>query len=189
MVNSSERVESHDIVALVPLSRAVKFADRLEAGVRAGDWRFDRRVAVIGFYRQSGTKDFMGLKKERGQILQPDLDQRLRESKQISLSLLIEKYQDRRFVDHPPSWPYFLQIMWDHLFTRYAADARKDEVGESVTLDVRVDKVTRDLQEYFGFKSSGPRSPEIPRPSWTRRALDYLVNFKMATKPGKDNIW
>lgn len=179
---SNEHIETHDIVALVPLSRAVRFADRLEAGAKAGRWRFDRRISVIGFYKASGVKDFMGLKKERGELSQGDLDQRLRESRQISFSLLIAEYRDRKFVDYPPPLPYLLQIIWDHLFTRYAADVPKNEAQDYIPLDVTVEKMTHDLQEYFGFKSSGPRSPEIPRASWVRKAMDALVDFKIATK-------
>ena len=184
---TDEDLASHDIVALVPLSRAVKFADRLDAGVKAGDWQFDRPIAVIGFYKQSGVKDFMGLKKEKGELSKRDLNERLRESRQISLSLLIVEYHDRKFVDHPPPLPYLLQIIWDDLFTRYAAEIPTDDSTDILPLNVSVEKTTHDLQEYFGFKSSGPRSPEIPRASWVRKAMDVLVDSKIAKKTGESS--
>jgi hypothetical protein len=179
-----ERIAGHDIVALVPLPRAVRFADRLEAGVASRKWSFQRKVSVVGFYKASGVKDFMALKKERGELSQKDLDERLRESRQISLSLLIAHYHDRKFVDHEPPLPYLLQIIWDYLFTRYAAEVPKTEGErpESLALTITAEKVTHDLQEYFGFKSEGSRSPEIPRVRWVRKALDSLVEFKMADK-------
>jgi len=179
-----ERIPQHDVVGLVPLNRAVKFADRLEAGVRNGKWRFVRKISVVGFFKQSGVKDFMTVKKERGELSQNDLDQRLRESRAIPLDRLIIEYKDRKFVDHPPPLPYLLQIMWDHLFTRYAADTSNANPDESATLHVSVKKVTEDLQSYFGFESAGPRSPEIPRAVWVRKALDALVDFKIATSTG-----
>ena len=182
-----EHIKNHDIVALVPLPRAVRFADRLEAGVGSRKWSFQRKVSVVGFYKTSGAKDFMGLKKERGELSQKDLDERLRESRQISLSLLLAQYHDRKFVDHEPPLPYLLQIIWDYLFTKYAGEVPKeeDEKPESFSLTITAEKITKDLQEYFGFKSEGPRSPEIPRVTWVRKALDSLVEFKMAEK--RDN--
>jgi hypothetical protein len=179
--SESERIRQHDVVGLVPLNRAVKFADRLEAGVKGGKWQFVRKVSVVGFFKQSGVKDFMTVKKERGELSLHDLGQRLRESRLIPLDRLIIEYNDRKFVDHPPPLPYLLQVMWDHLFTRYAADATNANSGDSTTLHVNVKKITEDLQSYFGFASTGPHSPEIPRATWVRKALDALVDFKVAT--------
>jgi hypothetical protein len=179
-----EKTPTHDLVALVPLSRAVRFADRLESGAKGGKWTFERRVAVIGFFKTSGVKDFLSLKKEWGALSSADLDQRLRESRQVDIDLLITKYRDRKFVDHMPPQAYLLQIIWDHLFTRYAADALATDTESPVSLEVSPEKVTADLQEYFGFKSNGPRSPEIPSIQWVRKALDALVAFKLATKSG-----
>ncbi len=77
-----------------------------------------------------------------------------------------------------------LQIIWDDLFTQYAAKKfAESEVSEDrrvVELHVSVVQVTRDLQTFYGFDSSGPRSPEIPRAKWVKEALDALVDFKMA---------
>ena len=44
--------------------------------------------------------------------------------------------------------------------------------------------VTEELQQYFGFPSSGARSPEIPKQAWVREALDALVDFKMSEFKG-----
>ncbi len=178
----SERIQQHDVVGLVPLNRAVRFADRLERGVKDGKWRFVRNVSVVGFIKETRVKEFMTVKQERGELSQHDLDRRLRESRAIPLEVLI--IQGRKFVDHPPPLPYLLQIMWDDLFTRYAADASNANSGDSVNLHVSVKKVTEDLQSYFGFESRGPRSPEIPRAVWVRKALDALVDFKIATSTG-----
>jgi hypothetical protein len=178
----NEKISSHDLVALVPLARAVKFCDRLQRGVSDRKWVFQRNVAVVGFFKTSGVKDFLSLKKESGTLSLANLDQRLRESRLIEIALLITKYNDRKFVDHMPPTPYLLQIMWDHLFTRYAGDQSNGEVNSNPSLEVSVDQVTKDLQEYFGFKSNGPRSPEIPSSTWIRRALDTLVLGKLASK-------
>ena len=177
-----ERIQQHDVVGLVPLNRAAKFADKLEAGVKDDKWRFVRKVCVVGFIKETRVKEFMTIKKERGELSEHGLEQRLHESRAIPLEILI--VQGRKFVDHPPPLPYLLQIMWDDLFTRYAADASNANSTDSITLHLNVKKVTEDLQSYFGFESRGPRSPEIPRAVWVRKALDALVDFKIATSIG-----
>src|SRR5258708_24272053 len=178
----SEKIPSHDLVALVPLARAVKFGDRLRRGMSEEKWTVERKLAIVGFFKTSGVKDFLSLKKELGTLSLADLDERLRESRQIPIALLITIYNDCKFVDHMPPLPYTLQIMWDHLFARYAGDQSNGETGTVPSLEVSVEQVTKDLQEYFGFKSNGARSPEIPRTSWVRRALDTLVSAKLAAK-------
>jgi hypothetical protein len=155
----------------------------VERGVVEGKWTFERRIAVVGFFKTSGVKDFLSLKKEHGSLSLGNLDERLRESRQIDMALLIATYNDRRFVDHMPPLPYLLQILWDHLFTQYAAaSGDKGESGSALSLDVSVAQVTRDMQEYFGFQSAGPRSPGIPKAKWIRKALDALVAFRLASQ-------
>lgn len=177
---ADEKIETHDIVTLVPLPRAVKFADRLEEGIDQAKWRFDREVSVIGFFKVSGVSDFLTLKKEWGKLSDSRLDSRLRESVPINFAHLLSEYKDRKFVDSEPPLPYLLQIIWDNLFVQYASATSPDPSGTSVQIETSVEALTRDLQEYYGFKSSGHRSPEIPRMKFVKKALDALVDFRLA---------
>ncbi len=183
---STERIEKHDVIALVPLPRAVAFADLLEEGVAQSTWLFGRNVAVVGFFKQSGVKDFLTLKKERGSLLNQSLDSRLRRSVPIDFAHLLVEYNDRKFIDSEPPLPYLLQIIWDNLFVQYAAAAPPTS-EKHIALDVSVETVTTDLQENYGFKSSGARSPEIPRQSTIRKALDALVEFRLAEVTSQSN--
>jgi hypothetical protein len=112
------------------------------------------------------------------------LGERLREPCQINWQKLLEQYGDRKFLDHPPGLPIMLQIIWDDLFVEYAAQQLSESTSgisqRAVDLTVSVDKVTGDLQGFYGFKSSGPRSPGIPKAAWVKDALDALVEFKLA---------
>jgi len=181
---ASEHIPTHDIVVLVPITRAVKFVDRLTEGLLAGRWEFRRHVSVTGFFKQSGVKEFVTLKQEWGALSDENLSERLRQSKSIDIERLFTTYK-ATFVDSPPPLPYLLQIIWDNLFTSYAAQFSKEEGEEGkdyVALSLTLAKVAEDLQEYFGAKSTGPRSPEIPKPSWVRKAFDALVEFKLAER-------
>ena len=96
--------------------------------------------------------------------------------------MLIVEYGDRKFIDSEPPLVYLLQIIWDALFVRYASGVPKDEENGWIPLKVSLATVTSDLQQYFGFVSTGARSPEVPRPSFVRKALDALVDFKIAER-------
>jgi hypothetical protein len=61
------------------------------------------------------------------------------------------------------------------------ASGRERQIGKNwIALDVDVADLTREVQEFYGFKSEGPRSVEIPKQKWIRRALEALVVFGYA---------
>ena len=77
---------------------------------------------------------------------------------------------------------------WDYSFTARAASARRDGTGDSpvVVFEVCASDLTSELQEYYGFQSTGARSPEIPKRAWVTRALNALVEFKLAVRKNED---
>jgi hypothetical protein len=179
----NEHLESHDLAALIPLPRAVRFFEVVNELIAQGKAQFNRTLAVIGFHRQSGPeKTWMFLKKEGGKLTQQTLDNRLKYGQQIDCKILIDEYGDRKFWDHPPDLPITLWILWDNLFTQYAANAPMGKEPGVASLTVTATQVTQDLQTYYGFTSSGERSPGIPRTSWIREALDTLVGIGLADK-------
>jgi hypothetical protein len=183
----TEHVSQHDIVALVPWLRAVDFSEHIDDGVVNGKWSFERRPSVVGFQRLNGPeKTWVQVMRFGGAISDAHLDDRLRRVRQVNWEILLEKYGDRKFLDHPPPLPALLQIIWDDLFVEYAdAVLRKSDVlpGQKfVEFTVTAAEIARDLQKYYGFTSSGARSPAIPKTSWVKDAMDALVEFKMARR-------
>ncbi len=179
-----ESLGEHDIAALVPIERSVQFADVFEK--TAGD-RFERKTAVIGFFRHSRENEFLTLKKERGALSDSDLDERLRQSVSIRWDRLIAEYGDRKFVEQAPPLLYLLQVIWDHVLSRYAATAPYNESKKARVFTIGVSQVTADLQEDYGFKSAGARSPGVPRPGLVRSALNILVHGKHAVIEAEDS--
>jgi hypothetical protein len=178
-----EKITDYDVVSLVPLARAVRFGDLLEAGTRDGKWNFKHKTSVVGFFKTTGaTKEFLTLKKERGEMSNNDLGERLRQSRLIDFEHLIVEYRDKKFIDQMPPLPYMLQILWDNLFVKYASSVPMDENKGWVPLKLSLDSVTTDLQEYYGFRSTGARSVEIPRKRFVRLAMDALVDFNLSEK-------
>lgn len=180
--SNTGRIGSHDIAATVPLHRAVPFADLVADASANGGVTFVRNVATIGFRKNSGVKQFMMLKKEGGSLSDLDLGDRLREAVEVPFDRLLVEYGDRKFLDHEPPLPYMLQIIWDCVLTNMARQAPKEPGAKEVQLQVNVEQLTGELQEYYGFSSSGEGSVEIPRATWVRKALDALVSFDLAQR-------
>jgi len=179
----NELIPAHDIVALVPLPRAVDFVDLVEAQIRDGVIAFERPFAIVAFVKNTGAeKTWVILKTEYGQISDSVLRERLRRAVPIDWQLLLTGYRDPKFIDVEPPLPYTLYVLWDYVFSRQAA-GKPSEAGQNwITLKVEVRALARETQEFYGFTSEGPRSVEIPRQKWIRRALDALVIFGMAKR-------
>lgn len=174
-----QAIELHDIVALMPSARAVRFGDFVDAGVKNNQWRFQRKLSIVGFHKEVGAKLWLTLELKFGSLSDPQLYQEIREGKRIDVEQYLKK--DRKFLDQPPPMPLLLQILWDDVFLANAAGKPKEADG-SVTLRVDPRGVTEEAQKYYGFTTSGHRSTEIPRLIWIREALDLLVDFNMAAK-------
>jgi hypothetical protein len=181
----TEKLPSHDIACLVQFSRMVMVSDILAKHRRKKktDLKFESNLAIVGFNRSSGaTQEYMSLIKNFGELSDKTTSERLRKSVQVPLERLVIEYKDKKFVDFEPPMAYLLQILWENLFTSYLDECPYDEEKGYAPIPVTVDRVTDDLQKAYGFSSTGPRSPEVPKKRWIRRALDHLVVFRFATK-------
>jgi len=181
----TEKLPSHDIACLVQFSRMVLVSDILakHRRKRKSDLKFERNLAIVGFNRSSGaTQEYMSLIKNSGELSDKTISERLRKSVQVPLERLVIEYHDKKFVDFEPPMAYLLQILWENLFTSYMDEFPYDEARKYTPIRITVDRVTDDLQKAYGFSSTGPRSPEVPKKSWIRKALDHLVVFGFATK-------
>lgn len=181
-----ERIKSHDVVALLPLPRVADFIDLLQERVKSGRLSFSRPVVVVGFVKNTGAeKTWVILQSQQaslGSLRDGVLREKLRRAVPIDWQLLLTHYRDIRFIDAEPPLPYTLYVLWDLVLTRKAA-GRQPEAGENwIAVDVDVQDLTQEIQDYFGFKSDGARAVQIPRLKWIRRALDALVVFGMATR-------
>lgn len=185
--NAGETIDRHDIVALVPIERAVPFTDNLQTFLQSNRRKFERKTSVVGFFKKSGVKDFVGLKKEWGSLSDSKLDSELRKTKLIAFDILLIAYRDRKFVDSEPPLVYLLQIIWDYILTVYAAREHGDNPSGSRTLNVTVDQIADEIRQNYGFPSTGGRSPEIPKTKWVTKALNALVDFGMAKRIKQDH--
>jgi len=182
---ASGRVESHDVVALIPLSRVTGFVDLVEEKIAKKECQFSRPFAIVSFMKTtSGGKTWFVLQGQQGalgRITDAVLKERLRQNIFIPMQALLTEYKDLKFIDTEPPLAYVLYVIWELLFSNMAAAKRQGE-STQVDLDTTVDEVTTKLQEAYGFKSDGPRAVEVPRRAWVRRAMDALVAFGLASR-------
>ena len=185
-----EKLESHDIAFLVPQSRAVRVGDILktEAEDEAGTIKLKYPVAVVGFSRTSGAKEFMTLMKMFGGLADADLSERLRHGIPVPTDVLIVEYGDRKFFDFEPPMAYLLQIMWDQLFPTYLSEFPAADDKRYTAITVTVDRVTEDLQNNYGFGIQDKRCSAIPQKTWVKKALELLVLFNLASR-GENNTY
>jgi hypothetical protein len=189
--SEDERLESHDVAFLVPQSRAVRVGDILkaEAEDEAGTIKLKCPVAVVGFSRTSGAKEFMTLMKMFGDLGDADLSERLRHGIPVPTDILIVEYGDRKFFDFEPPMAYLLQIMWDQLFPTYLSEFPAEANDKRFTaITVTVDRVTEGLQNNYGFAIEDERCSEIPQKTWVKKALELLVLFNLASR-GEGNTY
>lgn len=178
-----EKVESHDIVALMPLSRVVEFADLVKAKQDAGSVTFDRPLAVVGFTKQTGAEHvWVVLKTESGSVTDPTLRERLRKAVPVNWQKILVHYNDVRFIDNEPPVPYTLFVLWDFMFPKLVEGREREEGKPWIGIDVEVESLTSEVQKYYGLHSDGPHAIEVPRQKWIRRALDALVVFGLAER-------
>jgi len=177
------RLASHDIVALVPISRAVDFADLVKARIADGGVSFVRPLTVLAFFKNTGAeKVFVTVKTEYGGLTDPALSERFRRAVPVDWKHLITNYHDPKFIDAEPPLAYTLWVLWDYVFSQKASGRQPDAGQRWIGVDVEVPALTAEVQKYYGFSSDGPRSVEIPRQQWIRHALDALVVFGKAKK-------
>lgn len=186
-----EKIKSHDIAVLLPLPRVVKFLDIVQSELKEGSVKFARPVAVISFTKNTGANStFFILRLEHselGTITDSVLREKLRSATPVNMKTLLQVDTDKKFIDAEPLLPYTLYVLWDMVLSRRAS-GRQPELGQSWTaVDVEVTELTREVQDFYGFRSDGAHSIEVPRVSWIRKALDGLVAFEMASNESDGN--
>lgn len=181
-----EKIKSHDIVAIVPLPRVVNFIDTAHAELTTGAVKFDRPLSIVSFTKHSGAESmYVILRLETtkfGTITDPNLHDKLRRAIPVDWKRLLTIYKDKKFIDAEPELVYTLYVLWDFVLSNRAG-GKEPEAGQPwVGIDVEVGELTREVQDFYGFRSEGAHAIEVPRVSWIRKALDALVVFELASK-------
>src|SRR5258708_17198299 len=148
---ASKKIEEHDIVLLTHHSHvidAVDYGTKELAGKEAGT--FQRKFAVVGYYRSEQGQPYFTLKKEHGSLLDEQLSEKLRRSVQIAVRHLVLERQVQ-FCDSAPPVPYTLRFLWEQVFPDLAHDIPRDKKKGYTPVPVTVEMLTETLQKFFGY--------------------------------------
>lgn len=177
--NTSQQIDNYDIIFMTDISRSVDFGDFFEKS----DKKQAHKIAIVGFEPTTETRGtFITLKKERGALTDTTLNDSLRRVTKVSFSKIEITIGKIKFYDSEPPVVYTTRIFWENICgARKSADTWSKDKKAHI-LQMTVEDVTDELQEFFGQPSRGEREQEIPNQKWVRKTLDFLVDVRYAEK-------
>jgi hypothetical protein len=176
----TKEIDHHDLVLLTHTSHAVEAVDFLTKDLASEEeGKFERNLAIISYSRSDQNEPFILLRKEHGSMLDPKLGEKLRLTVPVAVRHIVLK-GDVRFCDSSPPVPYILRLMWEQVFPPQAEEIERDKKRGYTPIPVTVDKLTKTLQVYFGYKPDGTGNKGLPQKEWVENALNTLCSLKMA---------
>jgi hypothetical protein len=172
------QIQRHDIVLLTHDTHVVEACDHLSTldGTEIGT--FDRNLAILGFYRTDQRETFLTLRKHSGEFLDRKFGEKLRRGVPINVGHI--EYQQKKFYDSRPPIPYILEILWDYIFPDYTEGSARDPRKGYTPIEVTKNRVTGDMQRFYGFEPDDTGNRGTPRSEWIEEALESLVSLRMA---------
>jgi hypothetical protein len=181
------KVQNHDIVLLVEQARAVRVREFFEKN--RSSVKFMRPFVIVEFNRADEGSQFYFFRRcnGTGRLSEPTVDEALKYGTKVPMEKLVASYSVVLIYDDEPPLPYMIYLIWEHIVIRAASDMPKFELlkrKQKMQIDLKVEKIARDLHEGFSFRTlhgdSNERQPEIPRREWVERACEELVVLKEA---------
>lgn len=170
---------NHDLVILIPYRFGVDFSDYLAEKILDDSVNFKRNIACITFTRESKASTFCTFEKKYGSLSDKIKDDQLRRVYPIPMHVVCPLYT-LIFCDEKPPVPYTMERIWGHLVNFKEMDVLSGSKGKEIvfTSEMLVEGLKR---ENFVHKPDD-RTPELPRTSWIREALNEMSDLKIFKK-------
>lgn len=180
--NEGEMIHTCCIVLLIEISRAGAFS-RYWASLEEGEGlNFNNPVSIVEFTRSPEVRQFIFIRKNRGDIEPDDLSRRLEDGCKVPSEDVIASYGEKKFYDSEPVTEHTMEILWQVLFNEMKSEKDYDEQDRAWLLPVNLNDLTEDLQRLYGSTGSEPRRVAFPRVQWVRNAMDAFVSLELAQK-------
>lgn len=181
---TSDQIDDYDLVFITDISRSVDFGDFLEGS----DKTFIHKFAIIGFEPTTETTGtFITLKREKGNLSDATLDNSLRRVTKVSLSNIESTIGKVKFYDFEAPTIYIARIFWENICGAKISKETWNTSENAHILKLTAEEISKELQEYYGQKSTDEGVPEIPSKKWIRKVLDFLIFSGYAEQPDKDD--
>ena len=178
----TEEIDIADLVLLIHQTRGPAASRFLSEKIDEGTLSFLDKISVITFVVSAEVQEFLNLQKIWGKMSFQNLERSFEDVRPVALETLTILYGGVKLYDAEPPLPYFLQILWDHVFNRMKENLEYDERRKCVPIPISLDALTKYLQDYFGSPKhpNREREPEIPKKGWVAKALETLCFANMA---------
>jgi hypothetical protein len=177
-----ERISATDTALLLHQSRSRAFIAVLEEERAKDPKAVGPRTSVIEFNRSDERQVNYFFRLEWGDVRDAELSDRLKEGVPVPIDKVIRTFANVKFYDADPPIPSLLSLLWIDYFTPLAADTEYDQNLKAYPINVSAAVIADELQRAYGSQllERDDRSVPFPRVNVVRRALDALVNMKLA---------
>ena len=166
----------HDLVLLIPYQFSVQFSTFLAECIENGEFSFDRKLACISFVREDKASTFYNFQKVFGELSDEDKDRIFHEIHAIPMQRVCPLYP-LIFCDEEPPLPYTMDRIWGHLACYKSEDVLSSKKGEEIFFTL--EQITNDLKEENYIDNPDERTPQLPKTSWIRDALNEMKHLKI----------
>jgi hypothetical protein len=166
----------HDLVLLIPYQFSVQFSSFLAECVAEDKYRFARKLACISFVREDKASTFYNFQKVYGELTDEEKDRLFYEIHAIPMQRVCPLYP-LIFCDEEPPVPYTMDRIWGHLASYKTDDLLSSKKGEEIYFTLA--SITEDLKRENCIDTPDDRTPELPRTSWVREALNEMKSLKI----------
>jgi hypothetical protein len=177
----SGTVTTHDVVLLLHQSRA-RAVSKFYEKHSGSTIQFQRPFCIVEFNRSNERKAYFFFRKERGDLSEATINQRLENGVQVPMFELTRAYSEIKIYDQEPPLAYMLHLIWEQVINAKASDNPKYPALKKlqrIDVEVSVEEVVNELCEKFSFHQlhaqASERQPKIPKAEWVKRAFDRLV--------------
>lgn len=189
---SDEKVNSHDIVLILHISRAVAVNEFYDTH-KGTEIEIKRPFSIVEFSRSNEGKQFYFFRKVSGGLSEEAIDNQLKYGVQVPMDVFINLYSTIKLYDDEPPLPYFLQLIWENVVLFKAAESGRLErlrKNQKIDIDLEIETIIEELHRGFSFRglydNESERQPKIPRREWVYRACYKLVELKEAKWSDED---
>lgn len=173
-------IASHDIALLTHQLRGVTLEEHLNAKI--AEFSQNRRIVIIEFTRDDEVNTSFIIRRRTTGLRNSAIDTKLKAGFGVKLEHLIPLgFSEIKFYDAEPPIAYTLQKIWDNVFSdipdedTYRASAGK----KKIEIEISIDKICNKLRD-FAPRQNGARLPQIPKKEWVERAMEMLIEIKLA---------
>lgn len=180
----NEYMDNSDTIMLIHQSRSRDFTDYLQEIISNDPDAVGMNTSVVEFNRFDETTTYFFFRKEYGQLRDKELQDCLYSGRAVPLEKVKTTFKNICYYDSEPHVIFLLEHLWTDVFPSIMNKDDFDEETKSFKIQVKSSDITNEMQSGYGSGAlhKDRRSPEFPRETWVRKALDWLVQNKKAKK-------